>query len=429
MQPTGTISDKDYKSPPSKMDSKSSLSEMNCKSASSKKDYKNQAAETGIQRWLGQEIKALHTELQKLSSNFENEMTNRIMAWINRFINDIQTGTRGNDLKKTFEDYTKEIQNIIIDPYSDTSLDENAVIGSDGYVYSSYTHGIFSHGTSEEYKYRSIMNNQDPKPVKYRQYEPMKPIIQWLKKHHVTPLYPPSQNTLQLHEQLCKEGKISTASTVQATAAAAFTAAGVTSASAGSGSAAAPAPISIRDRRSEWLAEQARAREQEVEEEAQNEADFIMESPRHQADEAQDQSRENANRFAGRIITIENQFRQEYARVQEQIPQLNEGVNKLNADIAAHQVLLKSVETQVNQTKEQQDNLKQKIAELERKKEKLRKRRRRLRRIIRTVVVVGACVFGTWALCEGLKNVGLGGMVLPATGGKGGWLFIGGTFG
>lgn len=316
----------------------------------------------------------LNAELPELKRQlaqapFEDPLTEKLRAWVTSFQQELKTP----DLEEVFERFVGALQELLRDPIRGY-LDEKAVLGSDHVVYGWMTYQIFCKGVEEKFQNRSPLHPDDPTPLKTEPYQPAGLVIQWLKRHGKVP--PPCVETQATYERICKE---------QA----------ATPPASGAAAAGSHASVLIAPR------------------EAQRGAfrDFLAREMQQMKQESAERSQERESLIA----QAKEKMAKEYQSAQAQLKKLESELELQEQELQTLEAALQKVQSGVQAANGEAKGLLVLIQKTRQAIEENQKKKNQLMKVIKIVVVVGVCVFATWALSSLISGSGCALGVAPAT--------------
>jgi hypothetical protein len=370
------------------------------------------------------ELNQLKKELDTLYINYPDALAKKIIDWVEHF----KSACKVKDLEAVQSRFIAEMHQLLKDPIGGF-LDENALLGSDGLVYSSMSYGIFRATVPSELQNRSPSNPMLPSLFTVKPHRPVEVIIKWLRKYNQVPI---CQRTQQTYDGLLKEGKIPTTTITRVGSAGSATCDHTFKATTTPPSKSEYTEEKMR----KFLAAQATFKKQkdqnimtlkELEANRKRTYQQIMSGANEQNNGINRFSQNGSQQFRreqAELDRLQKEFRQQNEDVKQRIDQLEQEADKLQKDLdflknqqSQVQSGIKNVAEQGSKLAAQIDATRQKIEEINRKSE-------RLKRALTAAAFVGACIFATWALGFALEGTSLGAMIAPTPGGG---AFVGGA--
>lgn len=370
------------------------------------------------------DLNQLKKELEEVSSKFPDDLTKNLIDWMRRF----KQASNSRDLESVQARFIAEMHQLLKDPIGGY-LDKNALLGSDGLVYSSMSYGIFRATAPIELQNRSPNNPMLPSAFTVKPHKPVELIIKWLRKYNQVPV---CQRTQQTYDGLLKEGKIHKTAITRVESAGSAKCDHTFKATTTPSSESKPTDDKIR----KFLASQAAFKKQkdqnimtlkELEANRKRTYQQIMNGSNELNNGINRFSQNRSQQFRreqAELDRLQQEFRQQNEEVKHRIDQLEQEADKLQKDLdflknqqSQVQSGIKNVAEQGSKLAAQIDATRQKIEEINRKSE-------RLKRALTAAAFVGACIFATWALGFALEGTSLGAMIAPT---HGGGAFVGGA--
>lgn len=126
----------------------------------------------------------LRLELQSIRSVCEHsglsdEMTQQIQSWAEAFTRDL----RFTDEEGVFHVYVEALQDMLLDPITETPFDALAVLGSDDETYGLMSLAVWKLSVPKELRDRSPLDPENPAPFTVRPHTCVRHMVKWLESH------------------------------------------------------------------------------------------------------------------------------------------------------------------------------------------------------------------------------------------------------
>jgi len=135
--------------------------------------------DTTIRRIIPADLRELLAVINSTGS--QDAMTENLRNWQQRFLTAFQ---KYSDSAFVIKVFIGLLQEILLDPISHTPLDENAVLGSDGITYGSYSLALYIQSAPKELKHRSPLSPTNPASFFTIPHPVVPAFIKWLKKNN-----------------------------------------------------------------------------------------------------------------------------------------------------------------------------------------------------------------------------------------------------
>ncbi len=153
--------------------------------------------QTAFRRSLIAELAGIEASLHGNDS-----LSSDAMQWHQGFRKALNTNA---DVTTIYNSFVELLQKILVDALTQTPLEEDAYLGSDGYCYGAKTLCLFEHSLDPNYRFRSPLNLQDPDQEEFSVLpHPIAPqMVRWLEQHKKR--LPPSAEIHGAYAQLVNE--------------------------------------------------------------------------------------------------------------------------------------------------------------------------------------------------------------------------------
>lgn len=134
--------------------------------------------DTAIRRRLQAELTRIGDLIAE--THFDDAMTRRIGAWRERFFNSLRLNINVEVIQAEFIGL---LQEFLVDPSSQTPVDEEAILGSDGRTYSNMTITLYNHSAPEALRGRSPLEPENAARFTYVPHPIVRHMTRWLSDH------------------------------------------------------------------------------------------------------------------------------------------------------------------------------------------------------------------------------------------------------
>ena len=140
----------------------------------------NEVFDTVLRRRLRAEIAEIRNQINRFNST--DPLSNLISRWAQDFSESLNV--RNVNEQAVLREYIRLLQEILVDSLTNTPLDDEALLGSDGRTYG-YKH-LCLHiiDVGEEYRSRSPIYPLDPAPFSTKEHTLARYMIRWLERHN-----------------------------------------------------------------------------------------------------------------------------------------------------------------------------------------------------------------------------------------------------
>ncbi len=404
-------------------------------------------------RELKAQLEGIHRTLH--ASNLNDEMTLGLRHWYESF--SLCLKLHCNRARQTehnpaaiYEEFVVMLQQLLVDPLTNTSLDLNPLLGSDGRTYSSYSLGIFRSTALERVRQRSPMDVENPAVLTTRDHPVVRELQAWLQQRDrlLAAVYAPApdlgerlpehpllseperKRDGESHEQ--KDPPRSTPSMPPGEVVERPIVSPPLTLPMPSPIPSRAVPPSVTDIRIQQIlalqADRRRRREGDVQQHRENVEEEVRQEVRatvQRAFQPVERRIEEVDRIARtRLVELDREFAAQLAVVDRALVQQNNAIEALEKENQALAAQLSHVHSGIDALEKENLQSKKAISDCQLAIEQRKGSNQRNTR--RTLGILGVCAFATWVIaCTLLPPAGgVTGLVMPLKGG-GGFIMLG----
>jgi hypothetical protein len=134
--------------------------------------------ETALRRQIHAELTALRDALH--TCPLDDPLTQELRRWLTGFTAAMRLRA---DAQEVLQTWIALLQRVLRDPLTQTPLDENPLLGSDGYTYGNLSLSVFLSTAPEERRHRSPIHPDHPAVFTTRPHDAARTLIRWLQRH------------------------------------------------------------------------------------------------------------------------------------------------------------------------------------------------------------------------------------------------------
>jgi len=347
-----------------------------------------QYRETILRRRL---ITELNTVEQMYNSvQTKDLLSSEILFWRDNFRDALNTHS---NISSIYEKFTVLLQNILVDSLSQIPLDEQALLGSDGFCYSYKAICLLEYSLPEKYRSRapSDLENPNQSPFTTAPHPLVAHMVKWLKSHEKLLIIPQELETD--YQQLVNEiGEKEVLRLVP----------------------------NQRNHRLRRIHQKAKFREQqkkitcEIEKQLDLQQKIITVEIKQEFEELTNRVDEFAKKTLEHLDVIDQKQKGNFIEACNKTSDLEEKADLLHHDITLLDSEIENVSSEIALSVKSQEELKSSIVDLEKAIEKRKKKQKMA--VLKVVAIIGACALGTYLLQKALAE-GFFAVVLPQSGG------------
>jgi hypothetical protein len=147
---------------------------------------------------LRRQIYAELAEIRDLLPRYNDRLSQDIAVWHSNFDLSIHTNA---DEEPILQNYMRLLLEVLRDPISQRPLDENCLLGSDGYTYQRETLERFGEHSPAQLRNRSPLNVNDPTHLEVRAHPLVQHLLQWHRSRSGTAVAPSQQPAPLTHQE------------------------------------------------------------------------------------------------------------------------------------------------------------------------------------------------------------------------------------
>ena len=132
-----------------------------------------------LRRKIPAEFAAMQEEFRR-HSDFIDVFTRNVREWLGDFKESFRVSA---DAEKVLKDFVGRMQVLAIDARTSRPLDEDPFLGSDGFIHSKQSIGVYRVQTPEPARSRSPVSKDDPRPFIVRAHSIARYMVRWLESH------------------------------------------------------------------------------------------------------------------------------------------------------------------------------------------------------------------------------------------------------